>query len=86
MPPGPRPAEDAGVSARDEHRHVATGDAAPAVPTVREEATDPGDTDDEVLQAVVDFIGDLVESDEDGDAPRAHGGGNGAVSPKAPHA
>ena len=90
------------MSERDEHRHVATGDAAPASPTVRDPATDPdrpveapatgeggegtdrGDTEVDVLQAVVDFIGDLVESDDPGGAGRAHGDGDGDVSPEPP--
>jgi hypothetical protein len=80
------------VSERDES-HVATGDAAPASdrdrpvdgPTTGEEGevTDLAD-DADVLQAVVDFIGDLVESDEPGGGGRANGGGDGEVSPKAP--
>lgn len=91
------------MSERDEDRHVATGDAAPSAPTVRdpapdrdrpvavpapgpgEEVPDPaGDADADVLQAVVDFIDDLVESDEPGGGGRANGGGGQEVSPEAP--
>jgi len=89
------------VSAREQGVHVATGDAGRAVPAdasrpveaptsgaEKVEVTGPA-VDAEVLQAVVDFIDDLVESDESDDATDAidvgaTGGADGRADGEVP--